>query len=79
MVLIIVTRNGKIVWKNLIEISIIMLKFTEQPKTPGITFKKNMGFPERNKLFVCDLRANMDETSADMVQFTKSWNWKWIV
>ena len=56
-----------------------MLKFTEQPKTPGTTFKKNMAFPEGNELFVCDLRANLNETNADMVQFTKRWNWKWIV
>ena len=55
-----------------------MLKFTEQPKTPGITLK-NMAFPEGNKLFVGDLRANLDETNADMVQFTKRWNWRRIV
>ena len=54
-----------------------MLKFTEQPKTPRIT-SKNMAFPEGNKLFVSDLRANLDETNAGMVQFTKKWNWKWI-
>ena len=57
----------------------VMLKFTERPKTPGITSKKNMAFPEGNKLFAGDFRANMDETNADMVQFTKRWNWKWIV
>ena len=27
-----------------------MLKFTERPKTPGITSKKSMAFPEGNKL-----------------------------
>ena len=48
-----------------------MLKFTERPKTPGITSKKNMAFPEGNKLFAGDFRANLDETNADMVQFTK--------
>ena len=32
-----------------------------------------------NKLFAGDFRANPDETNADMVQFTKRWNWKWIV
>ena len=48
-----------------------MLKFTEQHNTPGITSKKNMAFPEGNKLFPGDLRINMDETNADMVQFTK--------
>ena len=57
----------------------VMLKFTERPKTPGITSKKNMAFPEGNKLFAGDFRANLDETNADMVQFTKRWNWKWIV
>ena len=57
----------------------VMLKFTERPKTPGITSKKNMTFPEGNNLFAGDFRANLDETNADMVQFTKRWNWKWIV
>ena len=56
-----------------------MLKSTERPKTPGITSKKNMAFPEGNELFAGDFRANLDETNADMVQFTKRWNWKWIV
>ena len=31
-----------------------MLKFTERPKTPGMTSKKNIAFPEGNKLFACD-------------------------
>ena len=56
-----------------------MLKFTERPKTPGITLKKNMAFPEENKLFAGDLRANLDETNADKVQFTKRWKWEKIV
>ena len=57
-----------------------MLKFTEHPKTSGITSKKKKhGFPEVNKLFAGDLCANLDETNADMVQFTNGWNWKWIV
>ena len=30
-----------------------------------------MAFPEGNKLFVGDLRANQDETNAGMVQFTR--------
>ena len=38
-----------------------------------------MAFPKGNKLFAGDFRANLDETNADMVQFTKRWNWKWIV
>ena len=57
----------------------VMLKFTERPKTPGITSKKNMAFPEGNELFAGNFRANLDETNADMVQYTKRWNWKWIV
>ena len=38
-----------------------------------------MAFPKENKLFAGDFRANLDETNADMVQFTQRWNWKWIV
>ena len=38
-----------------------------------------MAFPEENKMFVVDLRANLDETNAYMVQFIKRWNWKRIV
>ena len=52
-----------------------MLKLTERPKTPGITSKKNIAFPEGNNQFAGDFRANLDETNADMVQFTKRWNW----
>ena len=37
----------------------------------GDHFKKNMAFPEGNKLFAGNFRANLDETNADMVQFTK--------
>ena len=55
-----------------------MLKFTERPKTPA-RLQKNIAFPEGNKLFAGDFRANLDETDADMAQFTKRWNWKWIV
>ena len=47
-----------------------MLKFAERPKTLGIT-KKNMTFSEGIKLFAGDVRANLDETNTDMVQFTK--------
>ena len=28
----------------------VMLQFTKQPKTPGMTSKKNIAFPEGNKL-----------------------------
>ena len=51
-------------------IEIFMLKFTERPKTPGMTSKKNIAFPEGISRFC----ANLDETKADMVQFTKRWN-----
>ena len=54
-----------------------MLKFTERPKTPGMT-SKNIAFPEGSKLFAGDFRAKLDETNA-MAQLTKRWNWKWIV
>ena len=33
-----------------------------------------MAFLEGNKLFEGDFRINLDETNADMVQFTKRWN-----
>ena len=48
----------------------VMLKFNERPKTPGMTSKKNIAFQKRRSRF----RANLDETNADMVQFTKRWN-----
>ena len=32
----------------------VMLKFTERPKTPGMTSKENIAFPEGNKLFAGD-------------------------
>ena len=35
-----------------------------------------MAFSEGNQLFAGDVRTNLDETNADMVQFTKKWNWK---
>ena len=37
-----------------------------------------MAFSEGNQLFTGDFCANLDETDADMVQFTKRWKWKWI-
>ena len=57
----------------------VMLKFTEWPKTMGMTSKKDIAFLEGNKLFAGDFRANLDEANIDMVHFTKRWNWKWIV
>ena len=50
-----------------------MLKLTDRPKTTGDHFKKNMAFCEGNKLLAGDFRANLDETNAEMVQFTKKW------
>ena len=44
-----------------------------------MTSKKDIAFPEGNKLFAGDFRAKLDETNVDMAQFTKRWNWKWIV
>ena len=41
--------------------------------------QKNMAFPEGKKLCAGDFRVNLDETNADMIQFTKRWDWKWIV
>ena len=67
--IIIVTRNGKILPKSL----------PSRPKHRGLLFlKKNMVFSERNQLFAGDFRANLDEKNADLIQFTKRWNWKWI-
>ena len=31
----------------------VMLKFTERPKTPAMTSKKNIAFPEGNKQILC--------------------------
>ena len=38
-----------------------------------------MALPEGEKLFLGDLRADMDDINTDMAQFTKRWNWKLIV
>ena len=48
----------------------VMLKFTERPKTPGMTSKKTLLSLKGISRFC----ANLDETNADMVQFTKRWN-----
>ena len=53
----------------LIEI-FVMLKFTEWPKTPGMTSKKTLLSLKGISRFC----ANLDETKADMDQFTKRWN-----
>ena len=38
-----------------------------------------MAFSEENQLFASDFPANQDKANADRVQFTKRWDWKWIV
>ena len=65
-------------WAVLTEISILCWNLPSGPKHRG-SLPKNMAFPEGNKLFVGDLRANLDETNADMIQFIKRWKWNWIV
>ena len=38
-----------------------------------------MAFSEGNQPFATDSHALRDEIQAGMFQFTKKWNWKWIV
>ena len=38
-----------------------------------------MAFSEGNELFADNFCAKVDAKNADMVQFTKRWNWKRIV
>ena len=64
----------------LIEISIYVEIYRAAQKT-GDHFKKtwlSLKGMKENKLFAGDFRTNLDETNADMVQFIKRWNWKWI-
>ena len=74
------SHKKRVVWKHGLNRNLyVMLKFTERPKTPGISSKKTWLFlkgMKGNKLLAGDFRANLDETNADMVQFTKRWNWK---
>ena len=50
-----------------------MLKFNDRPKTPGITVKTSwLSRKEISYLQVMKYETNLDETSADMVQFTKN-------
>ena len=60
-------------------LSLCYVEIYRAAQNTGDHFKKNMAFHEGNKLFAGDFRANLDETNADMVQFTKRWNWEWIV
>ena len=60
---IIVTRNGKIVWKHvavLIEISLLCWNFSSGPKHRR-SLEKNMTFSEGNQLFAGDFHALLDE------------------
>ena len=68
-------------WAILIEIFFILIFIYRAAQNTGDDFKKKkkIAFPEGNKLFAGDFRANLDETNADMVQFTKRWNWELIV
>ena len=67
----IVTRNGKSENTGCLNRNLYaMLKFTEWPKTPGMTSKKALLSLKGISRFC----ANLDETKADMVQFTKRWN-----
>ena len=50
----------------LIEISMLCWHLPSGPKHWG-SLQKNMTFPEGNKLFASNFRANLDETNADMV------------
>ena len=61
-------------WAILIEIFFILIFIYRAAQNTGDDFKKKkkkIAFPEGNKLFAGDFRANLDETNSDMVQFTK--------
>ena len=51
-----------------------ILKFTEQPKTPGLNFK-NMASSEGDQLLVGTFHPIMDKIEADVLQIAKKWNW----
>ena len=64
-------HKKQIVWKHSLNRNLyVMLKFTERPKTPGMTSKKTLLSLKGVSRFC----ANLDETKADMIQFTKRWN-----
>ena len=64
------SHKKQIVWKQTNRNRYVMLKFTERAKTPGMTSKKTLLSLKGISRFC----ANLDETKADMVQFTKRWN-----
>ena len=47
------SHKKQIVWKHFNRNLYVMLKFSERPKTPGMTSKKNIAFPEGNKQSLC--------------------------
>ena len=53
----------------------VILRSKEKGKLSRIYLKIYM----KSLCYVEIYRANLDETNADMVQFTKRWNKKWIV
>ena len=65
-------------WAVLKEMSMLCWNIPSGPKHRG-SLRKNTAYSEGKNLFVWNFRANLDETNADMVQFTKRWNWKWII
>ena len=73
---IIVTRNGKIVWKH-IQISLVSWNLPNSPKHWG-SILRNMASSERNQLLVGAFHAVVDKTEADILQITKNWKWIWV-
>ena len=57
----------------------IVWKHVEIYRAAQNTFKKSWLSLKGISCVAGDFRGNLDETNADMVQFTKRWNWKWIV
>ena len=60
-------------------IEICYVEIYRAAQNTGDHFKKTWLFLKGISCLQVGLRTNLDETSADMVQFTKRWNWKWIV
>ena len=52
-----------------------ILKFTEQPKTPGLILK-NMASSEGDQLLAGAFHAIMGKIEAGMLQIAKKQNWK---
>ena len=57
----------------------VISKFTKWPKTPGVTSKKTLLSLKGISCLQVILDEKLDETNADVVQFTKRWIWKWIL